>query len=200
MFRFINRRLENTFPERRIFVRSDADTRYLRLTPLTQLVSLTGSSVLAAWLVIASAIILMDSIGSGNLRDQATRDLVLYEERLNELSTERDRRALEAAAAQERFNIALAQISDMQENVLVSEERVHELETGIEVVQQKLREALQQRDEAIFEEEKALAALRGDSTSGAMSEFELASTLDFMTETLSNISSERDEIAQRASC
>lgn len=79
MTNMINRLLERHLPERRIFVRSESETRYLRLTPLTQFAGLAGGTVVIVWMTIASAIVLMDSIGSGNLREQANRDLVLYE-------------------------------------------------------------------------------------------------------------------------
>ena len=63
---------------------------------------------------MASAIILMDSLSAGGIREQAEREQRLYEERLNALSDERDKRMSEALAAQERFTVALEQVSEMQ--------------------------------------------------------------------------------------
>ena len=140
--------LEKYFPERRLFLRSDTDTRFIRLRPVTQLIGFTGSATVIAWAIIATAILLMDSIGSGNFREQAKRDQRTYEDRLNLVSDERDSRAVEALAAQERFNKALEQISVMQEQLLESETARRELETGIEVIQTTLRRTLKERDEA----------------------------------------------------
>ncbi|WP_236628281.1 DUF5930 domain-containing protein, partial [Sulfitobacter sp. HI0129] len=123
--------LEHFFPERRVFLKSDTDTRFIRLRPSTQLAVFAGSAALVAWAIIATAVILMDSIGSGNFREQAKRDQRTYQARLNELSSQRDLRAEEALAAQERFNAALKQISVMQSELLSSETRRRELETGI---------------------------------------------------------------------
>ena len=39
----LHRALERTFPEQRLFLRSDTETRFIRLSPLTQFVGLTGS-------------------------------------------------------------------------------------------------------------------------------------------------------------
>ncbi|NOR32892.1 MAG: M23 family peptidase, partial [Sulfitobacter sp.] len=58
--------LERYFPERRVFLKSDSDTRFIRLRPATQLFAFAGCSALVAWAIIATAILLMDSIGSGN--------------------------------------------------------------------------------------------------------------------------------------
>ena len=140
--------LERIFPERRVFLRSDTDTRFLRLRPATQLIACTGAALTVGWAIIATAILLMDSIGSGNFREQAKRDQHTYEQRLNALSRERDRRTLEAREAQERFNAALDQISLMQSELLASETRRHEMETGIGVIQATLRRTMNERDAA----------------------------------------------------
>ena len=140
--------LERYFPERRVFLRSDTDTRFIRLRPATQLIAFAGSSAVIAWAIIATAILIMDSIGSGNFREQAKRDQQTYEYRLNALSAERDKRAEEAIAAQSRFNSALEQISVMQSELLASETRRREMETGVDVIQTTLRKVMNERDDA----------------------------------------------------
>ena len=75
--------LEKRFPEKRLFLRSDTETRFIRLKPETQLVAWTGSVVVVGWTIIATAVLLMDSIGAGNFRAQAQRDQATYEDRLN---------------------------------------------------------------------------------------------------------------------
>ena len=92
--------LERWFPERRVFLRSEVDTRFIRLRPHVQLIGFTGTALVMAWSIIATSILLMDSIGAGNFREQAKRDQRMYEERLNFLSSDRDARAAEALAAQ----------------------------------------------------------------------------------------------------
>ena len=73
--------LEHYFPERRVFLKSDNDTRFIRLKPHTQLLAFAGSSFLVAWAIVATAILLMDSIGAGNFREQAKREQQTYMER-----------------------------------------------------------------------------------------------------------------------
>ena len=50
--------LEKHFPERRVFLRSDSDTRFIRLRPCTQLLAFLGATVVVAWAIVATAIIL----------------------------------------------------------------------------------------------------------------------------------------------
>lgn len=198
----INHWLEGYFPERRVFLRSDNDTRFIRLRPGHQLVALVGTSCVFSWTIIATAILLMDSIGSGNFREQAKRDQATYEARLNALESERNVRAVEAAAAQERFNSALGQISTMQSELLASEIRRKELETGIDVIQSTLRRTVQERDLARAEGEQLTASLsdeEGGTTAVAMAKG--GPMVDFLTAALEDTARERDQIeadAQKA--
>jgi len=188
--------LERFFPERRLFLRSDTETRFIRLTSETQLVGWTGSIIVVAWTIIATAILLMDSIGAGNFRAQAQRDQLTYEQRLNVLSSERDARAMEALAAQERFNSALQQISIMQSELLTTEEKRRELETGMEVVQATLRNTMRAREEARAEV-AALSADDVDVGTASISD-DAAGTVGLLASALADTASERDQIAADA--
>jgi murein DD-endopeptidase MepM/ murein hydrolase activator NlpD len=185
--------LERYFPERRVFLKSDNDTRFIRLRPGTQLIAFAGSAALVAWAIVATAVILMDSIGSGNFREQAKRDQRTYQARLNDLSSQRDTRATEALAAQERFNAALKQISSMQSELLQSETRRRELETGIEVIQSTLRNTMKDRETARTQ----LADLQGSVENGESGQIITASNsapMDFLAEALARTAKERDQV------
>ncbi len=189
-------------PERRLFIRSEDETRYFRLSPFGQAVAWGGAILFVAWAVIATAILLMDNFGSGNVRQRAAREQSLYEERLQVLAAERDARAAEARAAQERFNLALQQVSEMQEALLASEDRRRELETGIGVVQATLRRAIQERDQARGSLEAMLAEARTSRQGpgvAALERAETVETLDFLTTALQATAAERDLMAATAS-
>jgi len=192
--------LEKHFPERRLFLRSDTDTRFIRLKPLTQLIAFSGSAAVVAWTIIATAVLLIDSIGSGNFREQAKRDQRVYQQRLNAVAEERDMRAEEALAAQERFNSALEQISVMQSQLLEAETRLREAETGLGVVQSTLRRTIKERDTA-RQQAGTLTAQLGEtdtplpgSTAAAVNQ----EALEFMTEALAQTAQERDKVTADA--
>lgn len=186
-----NALLERYFPERRVFLKSDNDTRFIRLRPVTQLIAVAGSSALVAWAIVATAIILMDSIGSGNFREQAKRDQRTYQARLNDLSSQRDTRAEEALAAQERFNAALAQISVMQSELLTSETRRRELETGIDVIQSTLRNTMKDREVARSQVEQLQSA-----NGGAVQVAASTAPMDFLADALARTAQERDKVIE----
>lgn len=197
----LNHILEKHFPERRVFLRSDTDTRFIRLRPATQLIAFTGASAIVAWAIIATAVLVMDSIGSGNFREQAKRDQRTYEARLNALEDERDKRADEALAAQNRFNSALEQISVMQTELLTSETRRRELETGIEVIQSTLRRTMKDRDSARNEAAQLAEAIdnSGDTPlpgqSGSADEDPM---VEFLSSQLAATAQERDQVTADA--
>ncbi|EEX10467.1 peptidase, M23/M37 family [Ruegeria lacuscaerulensis ITI-1157] len=179
-----------------MFLKSDKDTRFIRLSSETQVAAILGMAIMVGWTSVATAILLMDSIGSGNFRDQAKRDQAVYQERLNILSAERDARAQEALAAHKRFNAALARISAMQAELLESENRRRELETGIEVIQTTLRTTMKQREQARAE----LAALRqkADETSGTVFASTAPVQMEFLSDALARTAQQRDQIASDA--
>ncbi len=186
--------LERHFPEQRLFLKSDTETRFIRLRPMTQIIALAGFTLALSWTIVATALIMMDSIGAGSAREQSVRQQALYEERLNSLSTDRDLRADEAVRAQDRFNVALTQVSEMQERLLASEDRRRELETGIEAIQETLRRTIKERDEARGEADRVTLAL--NEQSGGATEMGRArdaiATLEILTGALGLTAEERD--------
>ena len=203
-FQKISRLIERRFPERRLFLRSDTETRFVRLTPASQLLAWTGVSLFVGWSLFASAVLFMDSIGSGNIRDQARREQALYESRLNQLSLERDTRTTEALRAQERFNSALEKISELQVMLLESEDRRKEMEKGIDVIQATLRRTIKERDGARLTAEKLQAQIdAGDGVlaKAAIPDGDTESTVDFLADALDSVARQRDqqlEIAAKA--
>ncbi|WP_261194160.1 M23 family metallopeptidase [Pseudoruegeria sp. SHC-113] len=188
--------LEKRLPERRLFLRSDTETRFIRLRSSTQLIALVGVTAVGAWTLVATSILLMDSLSSGNIREQVKRDQFMYEAQLNKLSAERDMRAQEAASAHMRFSVALEEISDMQERLLASEDKRREVETGLEVVQTTLRDAIKERDLARKAAEELQLALA--ETEAAEPEThrlaEVENTVAFLSEALRDTASERDHM------
>jgi hypothetical protein len=79
----IHAALERRFPERRLFLKSDAETRFIRLGSGTQALGVVVGALTLGWTILATAIIVMDSLGAGDARQQAQRQQSLYEERLS---------------------------------------------------------------------------------------------------------------------
>jgi murein DD-endopeptidase MepM/ murein hydrolase activator NlpD len=192
--------LERYFPEQRLFLKSDTETRFIRLRSGTQVIALVGGTLGLAWTIVATALIMMDSIGAGSAREQSARQQAMFEERLNALSADRDLRTEETARAHERFNVALEQVSEMQERLLASEDRRRELETGIEAIQDTLRRTIRERDLARAEAEQttlALSVQSGGATEAGRAQDAMA-TLEILIGALGLAAEERDEMLAEA--
>ena len=190
----LNSFLDRKVPEKRLFLRTDKETRFVKLTPITQILALIGISTVIIWSIIATAIVLIETIGSGNFRDQARRDQALYEERLNALAAERDIREQESIASQNRFNTALTQVSIMQSDLLGSEDMRQELERGIKVIQGTLKRAMNEREALRIELELLKTQLNPEFgvLPNAISLAEVSQTMEYMNLTLRGISQQRD--------
>ncbi|MFV0491922.1 MAG: DUF5930 domain-containing protein [Pseudorhodobacter sp.] len=194
----INTALGRYLPEQRLFLKSDAATRFIRLSPATQAVAITGGVVAFGWTLLATSILVMDSISAGSAREQTLRRHAVYESRLNALSVDRDLRAEEAVRAQERFNLALAEVSKMQTRLLASEDQRREMETGIDAVQETLRRTIRERDEARAEQVALTAALEDQSGSTGPRQTlsdETEATMGILADALAGTAEQRDAMA-----
>ncbi|GAB5445807.1 MAG: DUF5930 domain-containing protein [Gymnodinialimonas sp.] len=154
-----------------------------------------GSAVMVGWTVIVTSFFLIDSISAGNARDLAEREQAMYQERLNLLALERDAYAANASAAQDRFALAMDQVSAMQTQLLDSEERSRELEIAVDVIQSTLRRTIDERDEARLAQatlQSELQADTGTQLTAAEREQELETTLAFLNQALELTAEERD--------
>lgn len=161
---------------------------------------LSGVSIIVIWSIIATAIVLIETIGSGNFRDQARRDQALYEERLNALASERDIREQESIDSQNRFNTALDQISVMQSTLLGSEDTRRELERGINVIHGTLRRAMNEREELRTELRSLQKKISPEDgvLPEAVNIAEISQTMEYINHTLEEISRQRDNAVQTA--
>ena len=195
----IDRFWSRYFPERRVFLKSDEDTRFIRLRPSVQASVFFVLASLLAWVIIATSILVMDNIGAGNFREQALRDQESYQQRLQYMSQERDIRAEEATKAQRRFDEALEQVSIMQTELLDADLKRRELISALETTQTKMRRVLQDSNAAKQElsilksDNPELVAQLNQSNSGANSD-----QLSFLTKTLNDTASERDRLEREA--
>ncbi len=186
-------------PERRLFLRSETSTSYLRLRPLTQAMALGFGVAFVVWSLVATATLAIQAVGSGDLQAASLREQSYFQERLTDLSAQRDRSAAEAVAAHARYAEAMDRVGAMQAQLLVAEQRRAELERGIEALQASLRDRTAERDAArarLAEVESGTLTDRLAATEVRLAEAEAA--LDFITGALRLTATEREEIAAEA--
>jgi murein DD-endopeptidase MepM/ murein hydrolase activator NlpD len=197
----IDRVIAPVLPEQRVFLKSDAETRFVRLRPATQAAGIVGGALLFAWAILATAILMIDAFGTRPDARTIAAERAVFEARLDALSRDRDAALAEAAGAERRFARAMAEVSAMQSRLLASEERAREAETGLDVVQTTLRRAIRDRDGARAEVAELRARLDGtDAAARAemIAAAEAASVLGILSAALDIAAEERDIVMDEA--
>lgn len=182
------------FPEKRIFIHTAGGTRYLRLGAGAQALMLalalgTGGLVAAGAARIAVDMIAADGTAGHGLVSQDA-----YEARLNALTAERDRRAVEASSAQSRFQTAMDQIGRQQTALLRSVEERRELANALETMRERLGRAVAQNEATAASNDHLLAQMNevSDSLADGAGEADLQDTLKAVTGALSEAVVARD--------
>lgn len=146
--------------------------------------------VVTGWAMVATSILALDALGVSGAGPQAAATTATQQQ-LAELIAQRDARAAEAASAQSRFTAALDQLSAMQTQLLTSEEKRRELESGIGAIQASLHDALARNADA----DRRLAAA---DTQAPGSDEDLSVALDILSGELETIAARSAEADQRA--
>lgn len=149
-----------------------------------------GIVVVAGWAAVATSILALDTLGAAGTGPQAAVTTATQAQ-MAELVAQRDARAAEAASAQTRFTAALDQLSAMQTQLLASEEKRRELESGIGAIQASLHDALARNVEA----DRRLAA---GNTQAPGSDGDMSVALDILSGELETIAARSAEADQRA--
>ena len=187
----LSAKLGRVFPEKRITLRSDSGTRYLKIGPGVQCAAFLGSATIAGWAVLASSILAMQAVTGSQAADAGQRETAIFEARLDTLSGERDAALAKAEATEARFAEALREVALMQDRLIEAETRQAELEGGLGAVRERLAVATKAADEA----EARLETVVADAATGEVqTDPEIAETLAFLTDALASTAEERDRM------
>lgn len=190
-----NKVLSAVVSEKRIYIQSGPSTSYIRFTPVSQLLLSSAALALVGWLAASTSLVVLDRVSA---RTEVNQTVVLrdaYKARLDELAAERDQRAAEARSAQARFQVAMDQISRQQTTILQSVEERRELSNALDLMRNRLQEAVAQRDTVAASNEALLDRMNEVSKSlnqrqGADSD--LTETLDAVSAALAEAVTARD--------
>jgi len=188
--------LSRVLPEHRIYIKTGEDqTRYFKISTKAQALMGAAAFVLVGWTVVSSSALVLGMVSADTEAKQAQVVKQAYEERIAVLREERDQRAQEANSIQERFQIALREISEHQRRYFELDENRQELATLVDLTREKLQLAVDTRDTAEEEAAILLAELNkvtSNLTNKSGNAKELAATLQAISGALSSTIRERD--------
>lgn len=193
--------IERLFPEHRVYVKTGENkTRYFKLTSRTQAIAAGGMVFGLGWTLLSTSALIIGMITADSESNQAQVIHDAYEARIAELIAERDQRAREAAAVQERFQLALAEISSFQSNSLAFDMHQKELDNSIRLLRNKLALAIKARDDAATAASEArieLASMTNSMRDKIDTADEIAATLDTINTAFSDTVEQRDTSGAR---
>ncbi len=196
MIRGANRTLSKFLPEQTLVLRGRTGEQEITFSPLARLGLLVATVATVGWVLVATVatISIRFESDSAEARSIALQDA--YEQRLAELSAERDDFARQAQATQARFNQALQQVALQQDDLIASMTVQNEQRITLFALQQKLNSAMAERNAA----QQALDGLQAEFAKLAegngpreSSESELKYTLKAMNAILEDAVKTRDE-------
>ncbi|QIE42898.1 peptidoglycan DD-metalloendopeptidase family protein [Rhodobacteraceae bacterium SC52] len=174
-------------PEKRIFVKSDEGTRFFRIGPRQQLLAGAGALALVAWSVTATSFLVIELVQGGGAQTAALNEKLVYEQRVQELASERDAQHLAALEAQQGYDAALDALSSYQDRLLNAELRIAEVEQSRAALRRILQTAMVERD-GLAERLTALALEDGSADLAALERrsAEAEQTVKFLSRALSD--------------
>jgi murein DD-endopeptidase MepM/ murein hydrolase activator NlpD len=193
--------LSRILPEQRIYVKTgESHTRYFKLGSKAQAGLACVAFLGVSWVIVASSALLLNWVSADSEAHQSQVMRDAYEARIAALSEERDNRTREAAAVQDRFHLALAEISRNQTELMRMQENRRELMAALATMRQKFGRAIDGRDlarseaDALSTELRQLAS-RFENQSGT--ETDLSDTLNTISTALSDVVQDRDSSKER---
>ena len=69
-------------PEKRLYLKSDTGTRFIRISTAAQVKVMLATTAVVGWSIVSTSVLLMDSLGSGNSAEQSLAKTEMYSSRL----------------------------------------------------------------------------------------------------------------------
>lgn len=203
--------------ERRIVIRTESSTRYVRVSPGAQAGLGLAALALVGWSALSTAAWMTTGLEREALADRLTAVESSFESRLAQLERERDDRIAHLSADrdevvaklvaerdllrhdlhahEDRLDALTGELSAQQLRLVAAAEAERELSIALETLQTKLRDAVARRDAAVEAEAdmaETLGAAENKLASVEEAETDWAATMAAVTEALEEVSSARD--------
>lgn len=189
--------LARLLPDIRIYLKTEDDrTRYLKLTTRMQASALAVGMAAASWTIVSTSALMLGMMSTDDAQSQSEVIHKAYEQRIAELSQERDQRQREASAIQSRFQLALSEIAEQKQALMERETAQFELKTELGLMRRKFGQAVAIRDSAMEEADDLsieLAKKTAIFSENAGAATDLTDTLETISLALSDTTKQRDE-------
>ncbi len=167
------------------------------LSPVKRLMAITGISALVIWGVIATVTLIITSLSEDHMRQRSATLTLAYENRLAELTLERDLLADQLTHMTGKVLVAQDQMVAQQMSVLQLDAERSELDAQYNSLQSRLAEITAERDQAAAASQRRareLAAAQSLMVERLGGQDDVETTISVMTQALADAVEARDTI------
>ena len=201
VFYTINQRLSRVFPERRVYVRSDARTRYWTFSPISQAGVAVVFSALVGWTAFTSLTFIDNAMDGRTAENRLEASQEAYEIQLSALREQQRLLEQELNRSNERGDTVTRELSEKQRLLVETAGRLHDADAELTGLRTEFETLLRQRREdedlinALNEEVVGLRLTMAELEQG---DAEMTETLATFAATMRAVIDERDRASVRA--
>ena len=130
----------NYFPSRQLLLKTGSDTKFFTLSSSTQAIIIFAIFIFVSWSLFSSLIFTFKALNLGGKEDYFARSNVNYEDRIEQISDEKYSYFQRVKDTEAKLREALEAIEDFQVEITKAQIREEELQSGILILQELIKQ------------------------------------------------------------
>ena len=158
---FIEKFWSNYFPSRQLLLKTGSDTKFFTLSSSTQAIIIFAVFSFVGWSLFSSLIFTFKALNLGGKEDYFARSNVNYEDRIEQISDEKYSYLQRVKDAEAKLREALEAIEDFQVEITKAQIREEELQSGILILQERIKQTKNNNFAGVEEQKNRLNNVTG---------------------------------------
>jgi len=151
----------NYFPSRQLLLKTGSDTKFFTLSSSTQAIIIFAVFIFVGWSLFSSLIFTFQALNLGVKEDYFARSNVNYEDRIEQISDEKYSYFQRVKDAEAKLREALEAIEDFQVEITKAQIREEELQSGILILQELIKQTKNNNFAGLEEQKNRLNNVTG---------------------------------------
>ena len=158
---YIEKFWSNYFPSRQLLLKTGSDTKFFTLSSSTQAIIIFAVFIFVGWSLFSSLIFTFKALNLGGQEDYFARSNVKYEDRIEQISDEKYSYFQRVKDAEAKLREALEAIEDFQVEITKAQIREEELQSGILILQELIKQTKNNNFAGVEEQKNRLNNVTG---------------------------------------
>ena len=158
---YIEKFWSNYFPSRQLLLKTGSDTKFFTLSSSTQAIIIFAVFIFVGWSLFSSLIFTFKALNLGVKEDYFARSNVKYEDRIEQISDEKYSYFQRVKDAEAKLREALEAIEDFQVEITKAQIREEELQSGILILQELIKQTKNNNFAGVEEQKNRLNNVTG---------------------------------------